>query len=492
MPERPNIIFVFSDQHNAFTGSMGVGSAPRTPHLDSLRSQGADFSQAYCNAPICVPSRMSFLSARQPSAVGAYNNDDRLSPMEPTFVHGLSAAGYRTVLCGKMHFLDPDFFHGFQENLLGEPGLPLFEDFCGESGQPLNWHTTGWRPVVFSGAGSQGFQFYDRQVARCAAETIRSHSGSPTPLFLLAGFILPHNPYVCDPEKFAHHYDRIDPEKLKTRLEKPSAHDPYLSRHRTVNQLDHLPLDVHRRALAAYFGLCEELDENLGTILNAVRESPAADRTVVVYSSDHGDLAARHGLWYKSSLVEDSIRVPLVIQGPDIPAGPRHRVVGLTDLAVTLCHLAGAQPPPEASGKSFAPALSDPTDADPGTVVCESVGRDRGGPLWMRRHGPWKYTYCHQPRLEILCNLETDPQETQNRLHDPACAGLLAGFRKARRAAWNPARVAREWVTRKTQRSYLEAAGRITVPPPPSEMACPPGWNQFEPSQVSEEERKLL
>lgn len=463
---------------------MDVGSVPRTPNLDRLAHEGAEFRQAYCNAPICVPSRMSLLSARLPSAVGGLNNDDRLSPLEPTFVHGLAAAGYRTVLCGKMHFLDPDFFHGFQENLLGEPGTPLFAGSQLERAAPLNWHTTGIKPVIFSGAGSQGYQYYDREVARRAAETIAAHGDTAAPLFLLAGFILPHNPYVCAPERFAFHYDRIDPEKLQRRREAPSAHGRYLARHRAFNGLDDAPPDAHRRALAAYFGLCEELDDNLGTILRAVRNSPAAGRTIVVYSSDHGEMAARHGLWYKSSLVEDAIRVPLVVHGPEIPAGPRDRVVGLTDLAVTLCDLAHAEPPPQADGTSFAAALADPGEAEPGEVICESVGRPRGGPLWMQRRGRWKYTYCHEPRQEILTDLESDPGEKCNLLTNPACGGLLADFRRLRRKTWHPTRLAREWNTRKSQRAYLEAAGRITVPPPPPEMPCPAGWNQFDSRQL--------
>jgi choline-sulfatase len=478
---RPNILFLFSDQHSAFTDLLNVGSRPRTPNLDAMRRCGADFQNAYCNSPICVPSRMSFMSARLPSQIGGFNNDDRLSPSDPTIAYGLRAAGYETVLCGKMHFLPPDMHKGFDRVIFGEPEAELFEGmFLGEPGVP-GWHATGRIPLYYSGPGRQGFSWFDEEVASRASDFLNNRPADSPPFFLTAGFILPHNPYVCDPDLFQYHFDRIDPALLAKRIALKNAHAPYLDIFLELNKLGDIPLETHRRALAAYFGLCEQLDANIGKVIDSLRASPFADKTLVVYSSDHGEICARHGLWYKSAVTEDSIRVPLIATGPGILPGPRKRVVSLVDLAVTFCAAGGAEPPPEACGRSFLDCLDNPDLDDDGEMICESNGRAGAGPLWAMRKGNMKFTFCHTPRMEILCNLDSDPDEEVNLLQNPDSSRVVEDFRR-HRAYWNPEIQQRNWEIRRDARSYIERVNpdrEIPLLPPP--VRCPPGTNCFKP-----------
>lgn len=492
MSKKPNIVFVFSDQHNAFVDLGELGIAPRTPHLDRLKNSGAHFPNAYCNSPICAPSRVSMMSARLPSEVGAFENDDRLSPLDPTFVHGLNAAGYATALCGKMHFLEPDFYHGFQENLLGEPEAELFNHLKLTSPYARRWNETGPNPLVFSGYGRQGYQFFDRAVAETSVRYIQEHTQTSRPYFLLAGFILPHNPFVCEESRFHYYYARIDRKQLAKRIGIISAHEPYLRIFRAVNQIEDIPLEAHHRALAGYFGLCEEMDENLGLILSAVENSGEAAETIVIYSSDHGEICGKSGLWYKSSLTEDSVRVPLLIAGPGIPAGVRNRVVGLTDLAVTINALAGAVPPPQASGVSFASALFDCSDAEDGRVICESSGRAGAGPLWMMREGDWKYVYCHEPPLEILTHLVSDPNEEKNLIDQSDHQEIVSRFRELRTSTWDADQVRRQWKKRNQDRDYLKSGQGLAVPQPPSNLSVSSEWNRFPQDQLPEAIRTWL
>lgn len=420
------------------------------------------------------------MSARLPSQIGAFNNDDRLSPLDPTIAHGLRAAGYETVLCGKMHFLPPDLHKGFERVILGEPEFELFEGLhMGRPGVP-GWNATGRLPLECSGPGRQGFAWFDEQVAARTTDFLKSRPANAVPFFLTAGFILPHNPYVCDPDLFQHHFDRIDPVLLAQRIESKNAHTPYLDLFFELNKLGGISLETHRRALAAYFGLCEQLDANVGKILDALRDSPFAENTLVVYSSDHGEICARHGLWYKSAATEDSIRVPLIAAGPGIQPGPRERVVSLVDLAVTFCDAAGAASPPESCGRSFLDCLENPALDDEGEMICESNGRAGAGPLWTMRKGNLKYTFCHEPRMEILCDLASDPGEKINLCSNQEFAEVAETFRRSR-AYWNPESLQTAWKNRRDARAYIEKGNPLMeIPQPPPPVRCPPGTNRFE------------
>ena len=169
---RPNIVFLFSDQHAAlFTGCYGDRIAD-TPNIDKLAANGAIFENAYCASPLCIPSRMAMMAAQYPHDIDVYTNRDYLKSDTPTFVHALGIAGYQTALAGRMHFIGPDQFHGFQDRPVGDisvnwPGSPLIDfgklnDARGTKGQNLQ----------YSGIGETSVHQYDRFVTKGACDYI--------------------------------------------------------------------------------------------------------------------------------------------------------------------------------------------------------------------------------------------------------------------------------------------------------------------------------
>src|SRR6185312_433223 len=208
MAAQPDIVFIFSDQHAQRVSGCYGDRAGVTPRLDALAREGVVFDNAYCAAPICGPSRMALMTGREPHVNRCWLNDDVLNSGTPTFAHALGAAGYRTALVGRMHFIGVDQTHGFSERLVGDhsanwPGNPSFDhgELRGTAGPDLV-------SVTKSGAGINAYDWKDRDAAAAAAGWLkaageRRAAGDATPFMLTVGFMLPHPPYVADPEDFA-------------------------------------------------------------------------------------------------------------------------------------------------------------------------------------------------------------------------------------------------------------------------------------------------
>ena len=173
---QPNIVLIMSDQHNA--NAMGCAGNPvvRTPNLDALAGQGTRFTNVYCPYPLCAPSRMGFMAASYPSEVGVFDNGGILSSQTPTFAHGLGASGYETVLCGRMHFVGPDPFHGFEKRIHGDcGGRALSTEILGSGNHRTNGQTK--YAVEVSGYGETGYQRFDRSVTDTACDYISDWTG---------------------------------------------------------------------------------------------------------------------------------------------------------------------------------------------------------------------------------------------------------------------------------------------------------------------------
>ena len=179
-PQNPNIVLIMSDQHNA--GVMGCAGNPivRTPNLDALAEQGTRFTNTYCPYPLCAPSRMGFMAAHYPSDIGVFDNGGILSSHTPTFAHGLGAAGYEAVLCGRMHFGGPDQFHGFERRIHADcGGRTLSPEILGSGYNRTNGQTK--YAVEVSGYGQTGYQRFDRSVTDTACNYISHWNGQGRP-----------------------------------------------------------------------------------------------------------------------------------------------------------------------------------------------------------------------------------------------------------------------------------------------------------------------
>lgn len=477
-PNRPNILVIMSDQHNArYMGCAGDGVA-RTPAIDALAARGARFTAAYTPSPLCVPARMSFLTSRFPTDQQVWTNSCILDSNIPSFAHALGAAGYRTALAGRMHFYGHDQFHGFAERLVGDvssafPGTPGID--LGSIAKTAVGQT---RPAVtVAGPGYTAYQEYDRQVAGAAAEYLnRPHD---QPFCLVAGFWQPHCPFICPPDLFGYYHERVTMPAI------PEGYfdtvHPFIRQWREHRGLTDLTPEEIRTARAGYYGMIELLDRNIATVLDGLARSGHDRDTLVIYTSDHGDMAGEHGLWWKSIFYEGSAGVPLIAAGPGVTArGTVSAVANLMDLGPTFIDLAGAAALPAARGRSLRGFLDGQGVADwPDETVSEIHSLHGDPPGRMIRSGPWKLNHYHKHAEPQLFNLVEDPGEWNDRAADPGCQGIRDRLMARVREGWNADRMERSIAAVMRDIPPIAAWGRAVRPESPHVWQAPEGANRF-------------
>src|SRR6056297_3826369 len=354
MAGQPDILLLYSDQHAAQIAGFAGDAVVRTPHLDALAADGVRMTNAYCPSPICLPSRMSFLTGRAPADQSCWTNRDILPSGMPTFAHSLGAAGYAPWLAGRMHSIGPDQMRGYTRREVGDHSPNWLGGTAHDLG-PLSRANDPWREsLVASGPGRSAYETYDSAVTEAAVAMLREageqrRNGIERPIALTVGWILPHAPYVCDPALYDHYAARVQPPALPPPSE--GEEHPHYRWWRTDRGIADATAPEIARARAAYYGLVETLDAQVGRVLSALEEAGLAETTLVVYLSDHGEHLGERGLWWKSTLYDESAKVPLVLRGPGLPRGEtRGSVVNLTDLTATLLDLAQAPALPGAQG----------------------------------------------------------------------------------------------------------------------------------------------
>jgi choline-sulfatase len=430
----PNTLIIMSDEHSRKV--MGAYGNPqvRTPHLDALAARGTLFETAYCNSPICVPSRASLHTGRYPHQVGYWDNAMPYDGAVPSWGHALQAAGRPSVSIGKLHFRDEACDCGFDRQIeplhvkdgIGDPSTLLRRD---PPPRPGTRQLSG-----MTGQGVTPYWDYDCRVAEAAERWLAAQdpAGGWT---AFVSFVLPHFPLNA-PARFRALYDAAA-------LPLPKARD-YAPENATVGAMralldfqDHFADEAQlREAVAHYYALCSALDENVGRVLAALEASGAAEDTVVIYASDHGDNVGARGYWGKSTLWEESAGVPMVIAGPGVPGGRRSDTpVSLLDLAPTVLDVAGLPPRDDLPGESLRDLAQVSLPDRPVMAEYHAVGARTG--MFMLRLGRWKLIECVGD-APLLYDLESDPEELVNRAGDPAAAGPLQDCRAALRRIVDP------------------------------------------------------
>ncbi len=472
MTQQPNILVLYSDQHAARIAGHAGDSVVRTPNLDALAAGGLRFSNAYCPSPICLPSRMSFLTGRAPVSQECWTNRDILPSGVPTFAHSLGAAGYKPWLAGRLHSIGPDQARGYVRREVGDHSPNWLGGAAHDLG-PLARANDPWREsLTASGAGRSAYESYDEAVTEAAVDMLREagrthQAGDTTPLALTVGWLLPHAPYVCSPELFAYYNNRVPAPALSP----PEAEHPHYQWWRENRGIaDATPEEV-ARARAAYYGLVETLDAQVGRVLLALEEAGLAETTLVVYLSDHGEHLGERGLWWKSTLHDDSAKVPLILNGPGVTPGvTSDAVVNQTDLTATLLDIAGAPPLPGADGRSFHGLLTDRAAPWVNRTFSEYI--NDGAAPWsggreviqrMIRNGRYKYIFHHGLPAELF-DLAADPHEICDLSEDPGHAAIAAQLRARVLEGWSPEAISDRLAARRNELALLEAWARATQP----------------------------
>jgi choline-sulfatase len=470
-----------SDQHSRHVLSCYGNGIVRTPNLDRLAQEGMRFTDAYCPAPLCVPSRMGFMTARTPSRNRVWTNKNILNSETPTWAHLMRLAGYDTALIGRMHFEGPDQRHGFDERPIGErsagpPGMklrggPMHTRF------PNSTHGQTRPSVEIAGKGRTLRQWADEARMQAAVDWIeaRGRNPGPRPFAAVAGFVLPHCPFVAPEPLFDYYYDRIDIPPIE------ENQPPSTRRFRERCGILQPPLEAERIrvARAAYFGLCEHVDSLIGRVLDALDRTGLGEDTLVVYTSDHGEMAGEHGCWWKSTYYEGSAGVPLIARWPGVVSAgsTQSAVCNLMDIGPTFAEIAGTGFPYPVQGRSLHRLLTRQADPDwPEETFSEFVERRGMIPSRMIRSGPWKLWTEGGPEGSppVLLNLRDDPDELIDLADDPAHADVRSQLLEKLHADWAPETVRRECLEREEHYDLLVAHTRATDAQSPDNIEYPP------------------
>ncbi len=442
MSEHPNFLILMADQLTARALPAYGNRVAKTPYIDKLAADGVVFDSFYCNSPLCAPSRFSFLSGRQVSAIGAYDNAAEFPAQVPTFAHYLRRAGYQTVLSGKMHFCGADQLHGFEERL-------TTDIYPADFGWTPDWNRFEHRPswyhsmdsVTQAGPCTRTNQIdFDDDVVFNARQKLfdMARGKDRRPFCMVASMTHPHDPYVI-PQRYWDRYADVEIDMPRVRMATDEL-DPHSRRLRHVCGLDLQAVNDAqvRAARRAYYGAVSYIDDQVGTLLAALADARFADNTIVLLLADHGDMLGERGLWYKMNFFEPACRIPLIVHAPGRFAPRRVAAsASLVDILPTLSELAGDKPTNFATpldGSSLVPQIGGAAGRD--EVIGEYLAEGAIAPLVMIKRG--RYKFVHSPiDPDQLYDLLEDPDEVQNLAHDARQAGLVREFRTEVARRWD-------------------------------------------------------
>ncbi len=448
--QRPNILFLMSDQHRPDVVGYQGDSVVRTPVLDELARTGVAFNKAYTPAPICIPARQSMAAGQLPRTCGCEVFGDDLAPGHMTFARRLSQYGYATVACGKLHHSGTDQMQGWTRRI-GD-GMSVRHDYI--EGRDLDafrdlplatehkWSQA--KEVKRAGIGRGPIIGHDEYTIDGALRFVESFFAAPyydratptRPLMLMVSFVRPHVPFLTSHDKFTYYLNRVRPY-----VDEQAFDHPFLGSMAVEPGVDVSEREI-RRATAAYYGMVEGIDEDFGRVLAAMEHiGQNLDDWIIIYTSDHGEMLGEHRLWEKSKFFEGSVKVPLIIRLPGGANAGRvvEENVNLCDLFATLCELTDVPIVDGLDSRSLVPLLH----GDSANWINESVSHfggiflghedefERFGNLMIKRDH-LKYQYYGPEMPEALFDLDVNPAETVNYIDDPRYADALADFRRRR------------------------------------------------------------
>ena len=409
-PDRPNILFIYSDQHSGRVMGCAGHRQVYTPNLDRLARSGVHFQNCYCASPLCVPGRAALACGRYPSDVDSFCNSTPFDGRVPTWFQHLSEHGYRGVATGKLDF-EQGVDYGFEE-IETTHRHSTNPDITSLFRRPLCYRVDE-RPLV-NGAFKDRVHVDQGRIEILLDFLRRKARKRDRPWFFHLGMDLPHHPYVAHSR-----YQKLYPAEQIIPPNLPPGYlesiHPALHAQRNFKLLSTPVAEERiRRARAAYFGMITEMDDYIAVILRELEEQGLLENTIIVYTSDHGEMHGNHGLWLKNNLLEDASRIPLIMAGPGISSGRRiNQPVSQLDLVATLLELAGVPIPRELPGRSLMDGLSGDLEKLPPYVYAESHSEGNLTGSFMIRRGDFKYIYFSW-FSNLLFDLKNDPEELLN------------------------------------------------------------------------------
>ncbi len=426
-PTRYNLLFLMSDQHQRRASGCYGNTEVRTPNIDRLANRGLRFESAYCPSPVCVPSRGSLITGLHPHSHGAKILDDALPTTNRTIAHYFAEKGYLTAAIGKMHFVDETQRHGFAHRLHEGD----FTASLTPAQRQQVRHDHGDAGGINGSASELPLElFQDHWFAEQSVKFL--HQNKSKPFCLWASFLQPHTPFRPHRDYFA----KYVPEQLTLPprpigdLENGFPGNLIRAKERGWAEQSN---DSARLSLAGYYGNVSQMDSYVGRVYDTLCELGLDKNTIVVYTSDHGEMAGAHRTWTKHNMYEESVGVPLVICIPDGPKGVRREIVEQIDLFPTLtelCGLGSVKLPGRSQKALIEGRRHTPREfAYSEYYFCRKVftkddryvGRP---PLLMVRTAQYKLNYLSWDRSELF-DVQKDPGEFSNRIDDLALTGVV-------------------------------------------------------------------
>jgi choline-sulfatase len=443
---KPNILFIQVDQLTAASLKSYGNTFCHAPNLDRIAGDGIVFEDAYCNFPLCSPSRASMATGQLCSTIGAYDNAAEFPASTPTYAHYLRAAGYQTSLSGKMHFIGPDQHHGFEQRLtpdLYPADFAWAPDWDNEGERDTN----DTRSVTVSGICERSVQIdFDTLVTQNAIQHLydMARSTDKRPFFMQVSYTHPHEPYLCRKE-FWDLYEDADIPLPDVPALSADLHDAHSARLLS----DFGMLDVRfsdediARARRAYYGSISYLDQMIGTILETLEATGQAEQSAIVFTSDHGEMLGERGMWFKKHFFEPSLKVPLFMKIPGVAPMRVATPASLVDLLPTFMGIAqgtgwdsNVEP---LEGCDLTTFFEQEQPDKP--VYAEYLAEATTAPIFMIRRGQYKFiTSSEDPHL--LFDLKADPHERVNLASDPAHQERVSHFLQEVAQKWDSAKLA--------------------------------------------------
>jgi len=433
---RPNILFLMSDEHRATVAGYAGDDVVRTPVLDELARTGVVFRNCYTPSPITVPTMVCLNVGQLPKTCGCEGWLD-VPPGHMTLARLLQRHAYDTVACGRLMHQGPDVMQGWNRRIGDDIMVrenyiegKVEEDWARYTRPFSEFKWSDAKEIRRAGIGYAHTHKSDDYTLLGALNYIEKHfldmyydrENPGQPVLLRVGLIQPHYPYLTDEEKFAYYLNRVRPYQDQQVFD-----HPFLSQRAVRPGVDASPREI-RRAVAAYYGMVETIDQIYGRVMDELRAvGEDLDEWIIVYTSDHGEMLGEHGIWEKQKFFEGSARVPLIIRYPRRFQGGTvvDQNVNLCDLFATLADLVGLEIPSGLDSRSLVPLMEGRTQGYNNETLSQF-----GTTNYMIKRDHLKYQYYGEEMPEVLFDLERDPGETVNYAEDPEYADAMASFRE--------------------------------------------------------------
>lgn len=399
-----NVVLLMTDEHNPRVAGCYGDPLVKTPALDGLAARGVRFTSAYCQNPICVPSRVSLVSGRMPCHLDTFGNTpNQRYENVVTLADAFAGAGYRTAWFGKTHWGNPRFEQGGEGARNKKAARAEQDESIGRL--PQQSRVSDWpaeKNAEHLTAG-EAISFLEQNKDR--------------KFFMGVSFLKPHFPFTIQQPYYDLYKGKVSPPretpKLVEELPAVSKAERAKYRHAEATAEDVL------RTRAIYYGMVTFVDEEFGRILRKLDDLGLREKTIVLYTADHGEMLGDRGIWYKNSFYDGSARIPFIWSCPKTL--PQGKVVGAPamnmDIFPTLCDLCGLPKPRGLEGSSLLSVLKG-TDEGRDRIALSENYRD-GYAGRMIRTAKWKY-FFYTDGEEYLYDLQADPGEESNLIRDPA------------------------------------------------------------------------